>query len=198
MITSLVILGVAVVSVLYAVAIYNRLVTFKTRFENAFSQIDTQLMRRYELIPNLVETVKGYLKHERETLDSVTAARNQALSALKAAAKQPGNTRALDSLASAENALGGALGALNIAVEAYPDLKASENVGQLFEELRTTENKIAFARQAFNDEVMNYNTYKQTFPPVLLAGAFGHRDDAALLDFSSDNPQIKEAPKVAL
>lgn len=198
MMTSWVILGLAILCLLYGVAIYNRLVTLKNRFENAFAQIDVQLMRRYELIPNLVETVKGYLKHERETLENVTAARNQALSALKTAAKQPGSVTAIDSLASAESTLAGALGALNIAVEAYPDLKASENVSQLFEELRTTENKIAFARQAFNDGVMNYNTYKQTFPPILLAGMFGHREDAALLEFTSSKPQLNEAPRVTL
>lgn len=180
----------------YAIAIYNRLVTLRNRFQNAFAQIDVQLKRRYDLIPNLVETAKAYLSHERETLEAVTEARNQAVAGLDAARNAPGDAQAMAQLGGAEQALGSAMGRLNIAVEAYPDLKASQNMMQLSEELTSTENKIAFARQAFNDSVMNYNTYKQSFPPVVLAGLLGHREDAALLEF--DNPEeLREAPNVS-
>ena len=159
--------------VFWGVAIYNKLVTLKNRFENAFSQIEVQLKRRYDLIPNLVETAKGYLSHERETLEAVIAARNQAMEGLQAAARDPGNADAIKQLGSAEGALGGALGRLNVVMEAYPDLKANQNMMQLSEELTSTENRVAFARQAYNDQVTDYNTYKQTFPPVLLAPTFG-------------------------
>jgi len=181
---------------LYLVSIYNRLVALKNRFENAFAQIEVQLKRRYDLIPNLIETVKGYMKHERETLEAVVTARNTALSALSKAAGSPGDSSAMATLASAESALTGALGKLNVVVEAYPELKADQSMAQLSEELITTENKVAFARQAFNDAVTNYNSYKQSFPPVMLASLFGHSNDATLLEFE-DSAQIQAAPKVS-
>ena len=182
--------------VMYVVGIYNRLVTLKNRFQNAFAQIEVQLKRRYDLIPNLVETAKGYMSHERETLEAVVAARNQAMAGLQAAAKAPGSADAMKQLAGAEGMLAGALGRMNVVVEQYPDLKANQNMMQLSEELTSTENKVAFSRQAFNDAVTAYNTYKQTFPPVLVAGIVGHGQDASLLEFA-DSEQIQEAPKVA-
>jgi len=177
-------------------AIYNKLVTLKNRFKNAFSQIEVQLKRRYDLIPNLVETAKGYMEHERETLEAVISARNQAMAGLQAAARDPGNAEAIGQLASAEGALGGALGRLSVVMEAYPDLKANENMMQLSEELTSTENRVAFARQGYNDQVTEYNTYRQTFPPVLFASMFGHTSDAALLEFE-DSEAMQEAPKVS-
>jgi len=182
--------------VFWGVSIYNKLVTLKNRFENAFSQIEVQLKRRYDLIPNLVEVAKGYLDHERETLEAVISARNQAMQGLQAAAQDPGNADAMAQLASAEGMLGGALGRLNVVMEAYPDLKANQNMMQLAEELTSTENRVAFARQAYNDQVTDYNTYKQTFPPVLLAGAFGHSHDASLLEYE-DRAEIQDAPSVS-
>lgn len=190
---------VVAVLVLLAIAglvigIYNSLVRLRNRFQNAFSQIEVQLKRRYDLIPNLVETAKAYMAHERETLEAVIAARNQAGSALASAAKdQTGG--GIAQLASAESALGGALGRLFAVMEAYPDLKANQNMMQLSEELTSTENKVAFARQAYNDSVMAYNTYRQSFPPVIFAGMFGHSRDAELLNFGDE--KIHVAPKVA-
>jgi len=192
----IIILVILAALLFWGVAIYNRLVALKNRYKNAFSQIEVQLKRRYDLIPNLVETAKAYMSHERETLESVTAARNQALAALQAAASDPGNADAIRKLAGAEQALGGALARLNVAVEAYPDLKANENMMQVSEELISTENRVAFARQAYNDQVMEYNTYRQSFPQVVLAGPFGHGSDAALLEFA-DQPEIQAAPKVS-
>jgi len=185
----------AIILIAIVVGIYNKLVTLRNRYKNAFSQIEVQLQRRYDLIPNLVETAKGYLKHERETLEAVIAARNQAAAGLKQAAANPGNANAMQALAGGENALVGALGRLFAVAEAYPDLKANQNMMQLSEELTSTENKVAFARQAFNDAVTAYNTYKQTFPPVMVAAAFGHGTDATLLELDSE--KIAEAPKVA-
>ncbi len=182
--------------VIYIISIYNRLVTLKNRFLNAFSQIEVQLKRRYDLIPNLVETARGYLQHERETLDAVTTARNDASAILQAVSDGRIGGESMAKLASAENALQSALGKLNVTMEAYPDLKASENMQQLSEELTNTENRVAFARQGYNDAVMAYNTYRQSFPPVFFAGKFGHPEDAELLDFD-DSPQIQAAPKVA-
>jgi len=188
--------GIALLTLMWIVGIYNRLVTLKNRFQNAFSQIEVQLKRRYDLIPNLVETAKGYMAHERETLEAVIAARNQALAGLNAAAAAPGSADAMKQLAGAEGALTGALGRLSVVVEQYPDLKANQNMMQLSEELTSTENKVAFSRQAFNDSVTAYNTYKQTFPPVFFAGMLGHGQDASLLEFE-DSEQIKDAPKVS-
>ena len=194
-ITIAAVVGGTVILIAVVVKIYNTLVTLKNRFENAFSQIEVQLQRRYDLIPNLVETVKGYMKHERETLEAVIQARNQASQSLQAASGNPGDATAIASLAGAEGMLGGALGKLFALSESYPDLKANQNVSNLQEELSTTENKVSFSRQAFNDAVTAYNTYKQTFPPVFFAGMFGHGQDAPLLEF--DSKAIKEAPKVS-
>ncbi len=195
-IAAIVVLAVIVLGAFYVVGVYNRLVSLRNRYRNAFAQIEVQLKRRYDLIPNLVETAKGYLKHERETLEAVTAARNQAAQGLAAAAAAPGTAAAMKQLAGAEGTLAGALGRMNMVMEAYPDLKANQNMMQLSEELTSTENKVAFARQAFNDQVMSYNTYKQSFPPVIVAGIFGHGADAALLEFE-DSAAIQAAPKVA-
>ena len=195
LITVLVLLGVAVLLVAVVVGIYNRLVALKNRYENGFSQIEVQLKRRYDLIPNLVETAKGYMQHERETLDAVIQARNAASQGLSDAAGAPGDEAAMKNLAGAEGALTGAVGRLFALAEAYPDLKANANMMQLSEELTSTENKVAFSRQAFNDSVTSYNIYKQSFPPVIFAGMFGHAKDATLLEFDSE--AIAEAPKVS-
>lgn len=195
-VTLIVTLLIIALLVFGVVAIYNKLVTLRNRFQNAFAQIEVQLKRRYDLIPNLVETAKAYLSHERETLEAVVAARNGAVAGLKAAAGQPGNAQAMAHLGQAEGALTSAMSRLSMTMEAYPDLKASQNMQQLSEELTSTENKVAFARQAFNDAVTEYNTYKQTFPPVLLANFFGHRTDASLLEFT-DSAHIQASPKVS-
>jgi len=195
-ISTLVTLVIVGALLLYLIGVYNRLVSLKNRFQNAFAQIEVQLKRRYDLIPNLVETAKAYLKHERETLEAVTQARNQALAGLNAARSSPGDPQAMAQLSGAEQGLAGALGRLNMVMESYPDLKASQNMTQLSEELTSTENKVAFARQAFNDAVMTYNTYRQSFPPVLIARQLGHDQDAALLEFA-DSEAIQEAPQVS-
>ena len=194
-----VVIGIVIVLfilVVWVTAIYNQLVTLRNRYKNAFAQIEVQLKRRYDLIPNLVETAKGYIKHERETLESVTTARNSAAASLAEAARDPGNADAIKNLSEQEQALGGALARFNMTMEAYPDLKASQNMMQLSEELTSTENRISFARQAFNDAVMTYNTYKQSFPQTLFAATFGHSRDAELLEFA-DSQAIQQAPKVA-
>lgn len=193
---TLISLAVLAVAAFVIVGIYNRLVVLKNRYSNAFSQIAVQLKRRYDLIPNLVETAKAYLKHESATLEAVIAARNNAVTGLSAASAAPGAATAMNTLGQAEGQLAGALGRLNVVVEAYPDLKANQNMMQVSEELTSTENKVAFSRQAFNDAVTEYNTYKQSFPAVLFAGAFGHGNDAALLEFE-DAAAIQQAPKVS-
>jgi len=195
MTTFIVLLVIIVAFIFYVIGIYNKLVELKNRFQNSFAQIEVQLKRRYDLIPNLVETAKGYLKHERETLESVIAARNAAANDLAAAAADPGNAQLMQKFMGAEGSLGAALGKLSVVVEAYPDLKANQNMMQISEELTSTENKVSFARQNYNDTVMSYNVYKQSFPNNILAGMFGHAQDATLLEFD-DSEQIQDAPKV--
>jgi LemA protein len=178
----------------WAAGIYNSLVTLRNKFKNAFAQIDVQLKRRYDLIPNLVETAKGYLKHERETLEAVIKARNIAVSAAQSAAANPADTNAMKSLVSAESGLAGAMSRLMVVVEKYPDLKANQNMMQLTEELTHTENTIAFARQAYNDSVMGYNNAREVFPNVIFAGMFGFQP-AEL--FKIEDPTERNAPKVS-
>jgi LemA protein len=188
----LVLLGVLVFVV---IGVYNRLVTLKNRWQNAFAQIEVQLKRRYDLIPNLVETAKGYMAHERETLEAVIAARNSAMSGLAAAVAAPTDAAAVQALAGAENAMQQAMSRFSVVMEAYPDLKANQNMLQLSEELSSTENRVAFARQAFNDSVMDYNSYKQSFPAVVFAGSFGHGKDATMLEFA-DSAEIQAVPVI--
>ncbi len=190
----LIVLVPVVFALLWAVGAYNRLVALRNRFKNAFAQIDVQLKRRYDLIPNLVETAKGYLKHERGTLEAVIAARNAASTASSRAAAAPGEATAMKDLASAEAALSGTLGRLFALAEAYPDLKANTTMLNLMEELTSTENKVAFARQAYNDAVMTYNTARESFPANLIAGPFSFT--AAEL-FVVEKPEEKAAPKVS-
>ena len=181
---------------LYVMGIYNSLINLRARYKNAFAQIEVQLKRRYDLIPNLVETAKGYMKHESETLENVIKARNSAYGAMEAAAANPGDPSAMQGLVGAETALTGAMGRLNVVMEAYPDLKASQNMMQVSEELTSTENKVAFARQGYNDAVTSYNVARQSFPAVVFAGMFGHATNAELLEFQ-DSTAIQEAPKVS-
>ena len=194
MIPLIVVLALLVVLGLWAASVYNGLVALRNRFKNAYAQIDVQLQRRYDLIPNLVETAKGYMKHERETLEAVIAARNQAYGAAKAVAGDPANAGAVENLLKAEGSLGGALSRLLVTVEQYPNLKADTQMTSLTEELKSTENRVAFARQAYNDGVMIYNTTREKFPTVVLAGAFGFQ--AAPL-FEVADVAAKQAPKVA-
>lgn len=189
-----IILGLIVAVVLFVITIYNRLVAGRNRYKNAFAQIDVQLTRRHDLIPNLVETAKGYMAHERGTLEEVVNARNAAVSGLKAAAKDPTDPAAMKRLSEAEQGLSGALGRLFALSEAYPDLKANQNMMQLSEELTTTENKVAFARQAYNDSVMEYNTQRESFPGNLIADRFGFKG-AELLEI--ENEAKREVPRVA-
>jgi LemA protein len=187
-------LGILVILVVWAIAIYNGLVALRNRFKNAFAQIDVQLKRRYDLIPNLVETAKGYIKHERETLEAVIKARNQAVAAAAAAGANPGNPAAMQQLGAAEGALTGVLGRMFALAEAYPDLKANQNMLSLQEELTSTENKVSFARQGFNDAVMEYNTKRESFPDNVFAGFFGF-GPAELLQ-ATESAEERKAPQV--
>ena len=194
MLTFLILLAIVVVLGFWAVGIYNGLVTARNAFKNAFAQIDVQLQRRFDLIPNLVETAKGYLSHERETLEAVIAARGAAMAGLSAAKASPGDPAAMAELASTQGMLNGALGRLLAVAEAYPDLKANQNMMQLTEELTSTENRIAFARQAYNDSVMAYNNKREVFPSNIVAGMFNFQH-AALLEI--EDPAMRQAPKVS-
>jgi LemA protein len=194
LIVLLLLLAAVVMLALFVVGIYNRLVALRNRFKNAFAQIDVQLKRRYDLIPNLVEVAKGYLKHEHSTLEDVIKARNIALAASQTAAANPADGAAIKSLGAAETGLAGALSRLMVVAEQYPDLKANQNMMQLTEEITSTENKVSFARQAYNDSVMTYNTTRETFPNVIFAGMFGFL--AAQL-FQIENATEREAPKVS-
>jgi len=190
-----IVLGIIVALAIWAISIYNGLVALRNRYKNAFSQIDVQLKRRYDLIPNLVEVAKGYLKHERETLEAVIKARNQAVAAAQGAAANPGNPAAMASLGQAEGALSGVLGRLFALAEAYPDLKANQNMLAIQEELTSTENKVSFARQAFNDSVMEYNTKRESFPDNVFAGMFGF--GPAELLHATESAEERKAPKVS-
>jgi len=193
---TIIFLVLLVATIFYIVSIYNRLVTLKQRYLNAFSQIEVQLKRRYDLIPNLVETAKAYMAHERETLEAVIQARNDASSLLKGAAADPASAASIGKLAGAEGVLHSAMGKLNLVMEDYPELKANQNMMQLSEALTSTENRVAFARQAFNDSVTSYNTFRRSFPPTFFAPTFGHKLDATLLEFE-DSAEIQVAPKVS-
>lgn len=193
---TIIILVVLSGAILWVITIYNKLVLLINRIKNGFSQIEVQLKRRYDLIPNLVETAKGYLSHEKETLENVIQARNQASAGLAAAAQKPTDASAIKGLGSAEGVLGNALGRMNVVMEAYPDLKADQNMRQLSEELASTENRVAFSRQAYNDQVTAYNAFKQSFPAVIFAGAFGHRADASWLEFE-DSEAMQKAPEIS-
>ncbi|WP_092408940.1 LemA family protein [Dokdonella immobilis] len=192
--SSLILLAIIVAFAFYAISVYNGLVTSRNAYKNAFAQIDVQLTRRYDLIPNLVETAKGYMKHERETLEAVIQARNSAVSGLSAAKANPGDPQAMQQLSGAENALTQTLGRLFALSEAYPDLKANQNMMQLSEELTSTENKVAFARQAYNDSVMGYNNAREVFPSSIVANMFSFQP-AQLLEIEA--PEKREAVKVS-
>lgn len=192
----LVIFGAGFALVLFVVALYNGLIQGRNAYKNAFAQIDVQLNRRYDLIPNLVEVAKTYMAHERETLEAVIRARSAAIAGLGAAKANPGDAAAMAQLAGAENGLGAALGRLMMVSESYPDLKANQNMAQLSEELTSTENKVAFARQAYNDQVMSYNNKREMFPSSIVAGMFNFQP-AALLEITADDAHKREAPKVS-
>ncbi len=194
MISFLVFLGIIAAIVFWAIGIYNGLVNKRNRVRNAFAQIDVQLTRRYDLIPNLVEAVKGYMKHERETLEAVIQARNSAVSSLDAAKADPANAEAMKKLGASEGALGSALGRLFALSEAYPDLKANQNMMQFQEELASTENKVAFSRQAFNDAVLIFNNAAENFPNNVIAGFFSFKL-ASFLEIESE--EMREAPEVS-
>jgi len=186
--------GIVVLFVIWGISVYNGLISFTNRFKNSFSQIDVQLKRRYDLIPNLVETAKGYLSHERETLEAVIKARNTAITSNQQAASNPADPKAIAALGAAEGQLTGALSRLFALAESYPDLKANQTMASLMEEMASTENKVAFARQSFNDSVMAYNTAREVFPAVIIANNFGFTE-AQLLEIT--NPDEREAPKVS-
>ena len=189
-------IGVGVITLLGVIGIYNSLVTLRNKFKNAFAQIDVQLKRRYDLIPNLVETVKGYMGHERETLEAVIQARSAATSARESAAANPGDPQSMGALMAAEEGLGGALGKLFALSEGYPDLKANQNVSSLMEELKTTENKIAFARQHFNDSVMTYNTKREMFPSSIIAGMFNFSEASMFEIGAAEREEVTKPVKV--
>ncbi|MDX1550563.1 MAG: LemA family protein [Lysobacter spongiicola] len=191
----LILLGLVALFIFWGVGIYNGLVTSRNAYKNGFAQIDVQLQRRFELIPNLVETAKGYMAHEKETLEAVMSARAAAMSGLSAAKGRAGDPAAMKQLGASEGMLEGALGRLLMVSEAYPDLKANQNMMQLTEELTSTENKVAFARQAYNDSVMAYNNKREVFPSSLVAGNFGF-EPAALLEIPADQPEMRQAPQV--
>lgn len=193
MITAIIAVIVLIILVAFPVSIYNKLVSLRNRFKNAFSQIDVQLKRRYDLIPNLVNVAKQYMEHERETLEAVIQARNQAVQSEEEVAQQPDDPEAMQKLMGAEQSLTGAMGRLFALSENYPDLKANQNMMQLTEELTSTENKIAFARQSFNDSVMNYNTSREKFPNVIIANMFGFKEAR---QFEIDVAEERDAPKV--
>lgn len=195
MIPTLITLGVVLFLIIVVSGMYNKLVTWRNQYKNAYAQIDVQLKRRYDLIPNLVETAKGYMAHERGTLEAVIAARNTAMAAAKVAAGNPGDPTAMQALAGAETALGGAMGRIFALAEAYPDLKANQNMMQLTEELTSTENRIAFSRQAYNDTVTTYNTKRELFPSSMIAGMFNF-GPAELLQ-STESAEERKAPKVS-
>jgi len=192
-IVAIVIGVVLLLLILWIIAAYNKLIVGRNRVKNAFAQIDVQLNRRYDLIPNLVETAKGYMKHERETLEAVTEARNQAAAAAKAVGGDPTNAGAMQALSGAEGSLLGALGKLNVSMEAYPDLKASANMLQVQEELTTTENKVAFSRQAYNDAVMQFNVQRESFPDSIIANMFNFNEAQM---FEVKDEAVREVPKV--
>ena len=194
--TLIIILAIVVLLVVYLINIFNTLVAYKNRYVNGFANIDIQLKRRYDLIPNLIEVAKKAMVHERETLEAVISARNEAASLLKSAAANPGDATSMSKLSNAEGVLSGAMSRFSMVMEAYPDLKTNQNMMQLTEELTTTENTVAFARQAFNDAVMVYNIYRQSFPQILFAATFGHAVDAKLLEFE-DKVAIQAVPKVS-
>ena len=195
MVVGIIVAVVVVLLLLWVASGYNGLVRARNGFQNAFSQIDVQLQRRFDLIPNLVETAKGYMAHERETLEAVTAARGAALTGLTAAQSKPGDPAAMQQLAQSQGNLLGALGRFTAVAESYPDLKANQNMMQLSEELTSTENKVSFARQAYNDAVLGYNNRRQSFPGSVLAGMF-HFDAAAQWQIAPDHPETRDAPKV--
>ncbi|MCK5885979.1 MULTISPECIES: LemA family protein [Alcanivorax] len=191
---TLIFIGVIVAVIIYIIAVYNRLIALKNRFKNGFAQIDVQLQRRHDLIPNLVETAKAYMSHEKDTLTQVIEARNQAVSAKKAAAEHPDDGGAVSNLGKAESLLSGSLANFFALSENYPDLKANDTMAQLMEELSSTENRIGFARQAFNDAVMNYNTYREQFPQNFIGGLFGSFKEAQLLKIETE--EARQAVKV--
>lgn len=191
---TIILIGIPILLVLYGIVIYNGLVTARNQIKNAFSQIDVQLQRRYDLIPNLVESTKAYLKHERETLEAVIQARNQAQSAARAAAKRPDDAAAIGALSGAEGLLGAALGRFFALAEAYPDLKANQTIQQMMEELSSTENKVAFSRQHFNDSVMEYNNQREQFPNSIISGTFNF---AAAQQLELQSPEAREAVRVS-
>ena len=191
---TLIFIGVIVAVIIYIIAVYNRLIALKNRFKNGFAQIDVQLQRRHDLIPNLVETAKAYMSHEKDTLTQVIEARNQAVNAKKTAADHPDDTGAVRNLGKAESLLSGSLANFFALSENYPDLKANETMAQLMDELSSTENRIGFARQAFNDSVMNYNTYREQFPQNFIGGLFGSFKEAQLLKIETE--EARQAVKV--